>query len=47
MDSTTVSIKMKELNKLRSLKIKKPLRQEVRKPNDYTNRIDKAVMNST
>ena len=47
MESTTVSLKLKENKKMRSLKIKKPLRQEVRKPNDYTNRINQAVLNSS
>jgi hypothetical protein len=47
MESTTVSLKLKENKKMRSLKIKKPLRQEVRKPNDNTNRINQAVLNSS
>ena len=46
MDSTTVSINIKS-NKIRSFKIKKPLRNEVGNLNDSSKRINQASQNNS
>jgi hypothetical protein len=45
MESTTATINFKDKSKIRTLKIKKPLRNEIGITNDSSNKINDAIKN--
>lgn len=47
MESTTATTNHKDKTKIRTLKIKKPLRNEIGITNDSSNRINEAVKNKS
>ena len=47
MESTTATINHKDKSKVRTLKIKKPLRNEIGIANDTSNRINEAIKNKS